>query len=254
MMTIQPDRQYLHLIQKMELMGALLGEIVHDINNEALLISSMLEIILQSSNLDKKDTDNIEKLFLALDNINILVNKLAPYACAKSMDKSVIGLNRIIEELGQVVSSTIDRQNHGGAVCDTAQQIYINEQMFRAALLDMVTKFLRERNHDREFRITASDALVGDMVDLELSPEQDFIKIEVIDSGKEIPPHLAAEIFSDPFYAPKSDPKMIGLDLSMIHMVVMLSNGGIACFSEPDIGTTIKILLPAVTLNGAAAA
>jgi signal transduction histidine kinase len=69
-----------------------------------------------------------------------------------------------------------------------------------------------------------------------------LVEIDVIDSGRGVPPDILPFIF-DPFFT-TGKPKGTGLGLSVSHGIVAKHGGDIRVSSEPGRGTTFTIVLP----------
>jgi signal transduction histidine kinase len=74
-----------------------------------------------------------------------------------------------------------------------------------------------------------------------------FVKIEVTDTGRGIPPDVIDRIF-DPFFTTKQVGEGSGLGLSTVHGIVNGHGGKVTVESEPGLGATFRVFLPA-TVN-----
>jgi PAS domain S-box-containing protein len=69
--------------------------------------------------------------------------------------------------------------------------------------------------------------------------------VEVRDTGRGIPPEIRARIF-DPFFTTKPAGVGVGLGLTICHGIVVELGGEITVDSEPNVGTTFRVVLPTV--------
>jgi CheY-like chemotaxis protein len=92
--------------------------------------------------------------------------------------------------------------------------------------------------------IETSNAFVDETFAREfaISPGQ-YVLIAVADSGTGMSPEVMAKAF-DPFYTTKDVGKGTGLGLSQVYGFVRQSGGHVKIYSEPGVGTTVKIYLP----------
>ena len=71
----------------------------------------------------------------------------------------------------------------------------------------------------------------------------DFIWLEVTDTGQGIDPEHLQHIF-EPFFTTKTDGKGVGLGLAMVYGIIHEHRGIIEVDSIPEKGTTFRIKLP----------
>jgi CheY-like chemotaxis protein len=76
----------------------------------------------------------------------------------------------------------------------------------------------------------------------------DHVVIEVGDTGAGMPPDVVARAF-DPFFSTKAVGDGSGLGLFICHGIVSRLGGTIALRSEPGVGTTVTVKLPAASAD-----
>lgn len=75
------------------------------------------------------------------------------------------------------------------------------------------------------------------------NPDEENIKLEIVDNGVGIAPEDIPHIF-EPFFSTKQKASGIGLGLAIVHGIVQSHNGRVEVNSESGKGTTVIIIIP----------
>src|SRR6185436_7029794 len=82
-------------------------------------------------------------------------------------------------------------------------------------------------------------------IEIAIRPGDDASIIEVSDTGCGIAPEHLPRIF-DPFFTTKEPGKGTGLGLAMVYGIVKQHRGWVELQTQPGVGTTFQIFLPAI--------
>ncbi len=219
--------------QKMETLGRLSGELAHDFKN-------MLNIILGFSTFITERAINEEiihyskSIYKAGNRALTLTNNLLSFSRGEVIKKDYFNLNDLINEVKilaePVVTSRIDFK------------VEIPEKTF-------ILKGDSGKIHQSLLNLclNAKDAIgnrVGTIIcRVTDKKREDFVSIEIEDSGKGIPSDLLDDIFN-PFFTTKKKHSGTGLGLSVVNSVIKSHGGKIKVSSEIGKGSTFHIDLP----------
>ncbi|MBL0371376.1 response regulator [Rhizobium sp. KVB221] len=233
--------------QKMNAVGTLAGGIAHDFNNvlTAILLSSD-HLLLQARQSDSSFADLME-IKRNANRAAVLVRQLLAFSRKQTLRPAVISLTDAIGDLRMLVTRMLSgtkvklEVDYGRDLWPVKTDLSQFEQVMvnlsvnaRDAMPDGGILTIRTRN------LPAADAAELNFRGL---PAEDFVLIDVVDTGTGIPPEIMDKIF-EPFFTTKDIGKGTGLGLSMVYGIIKQSGGYVFPESEIGKGTTFHIFLP----------
>jgi two-component system cell cycle sensor histidine kinase/response regulator CckA len=233
--------------QKLNAVGTLAGGIAHDFNNvlTAILLSSD-HLLLQARPSDASFADLME-IKRNANRAAVLVRQLLAFSRKQTMRPAVLNLTDVVGDLRMLVDRLISGTNvklevdYGRDLWPVRTDLSQFEQVLinlcvnaRDAMPQGGTILIKTRN------VSAEDAGGFHQTDL---PAEDFVMVEVSDTGTGIAPDIMDKIF-EPFFTTKEVGKGTGLGLSMVYGIVKQSGGYIYPESEVGRGTSFRIFLP----------
>ncbi|MCK8778761.1 ATP-binding protein [Rhizobium sp. NTR19] len=233
--------------QKLNAVGTLAGGIAHDFNNvlTAILLSSD-HLLLQARPSDPSFADLME-IKRNANRAAVLVRQLLAFSRKQTMRPAVLNLTDVVGDLRMLVDRLISGTNvklevdYGRDLWPVRTDLSQFEQVLinlcvnaRDAMPNGGTILIKTRN------VTAAEAIAFGQGDV---PAEDFVMVEVSDTGTGIPPEIMDKIF-EPFFTTKEVGKGTGLGLSMVYGIVKQSGGYIHPESEVGRGTSFRIFLP----------
>ena len=245
----------LHQAQKMEAVGQLTGGVAHDFNNLLTVVMGNLQLLAAYHKGDAYSEELTQGALAAARrgadlNRTLLAfsrkQRLAPVAV--DFNEMATGMERMLRRtLGEQVQIVVVRsEDLPRAVVDTAQletallnlAVNARDAMPGGGTLTIETGAVVFDEH--------SAALEGDV-----APGH-YVMLAVSDTGEGMPSEVAARAF-EPFFSTKETGKGSGLGLAMVYGFVKQSGGHVKIYSEPGIGTTVKLFLPRIAAPADAA-
>ena len=235
--------------QKLESLGVVVGGVAHDFNNLLVGILGNAEL----AQLQAKDEDPIQehlsRIQLAGTRAAELTREMLAYAGRGTFALADADLSVLTHELPQLVSASLSkkaqlREEHGEAVWTRVDPSQLRQVVMN--LLINASDALEGETGEITLRTGIADLdqaeLQGAILGPDLEPGR-FAFVEVEDSGCGISPEVREKMF-DPFYSAKAQGR--GLGLAAVIGIVRWHEGAIVVESEPNAGTRIRILLPAI--------
>jgi len=234
---------------KMEAIGTLAGGIAHEFNNSLTAVLGFSELALPLIPSDSKAHRHIQQVVAAGRKSRELVHQLLTFSQQSGPIRRPLSLHSLVKEslklLRPTIPSWIELHEHIAAStrpisADTTQmhQLILN-------LVDNALHAMRQSGGTLDIRL----------VDKEFSDDQTsasgriaagyYACLTVRDSGEGMEPEVASRIF-DPFFTTKPLGEGRGMGLSVVHGIVTAHGGTVLVESQPDLGTTVSVYLPAL--------
>ena len=248
------ETKHARLMDRLASIGKLAGGTAHDLNNILMVITSytaLLEKRLPPSGVEPGFLQEIKK---AAGRAVALTDQLLAFARRQSLQPRTLDLTRFIEER---------RDGLAGLAGPNARMEFILSARLPAVEADpdklaLVLEHLTSNARDAlpaggniiiETSEFQADAEILKAYPL-MSPGR-YAALTFTDTGIGMPPDVRDRIF-EPFFTTKPKGKGTGMGMAMVYGIVRQSGGFIYCSSEPEIGTTIRIFLPATEEPAAA--
>jgi len=236
--------------QRLESLGIMAGGIAHDFNNFLVPILSNASLLKETVSENQRDHQRIEAILNASQQASELIQHLLAYAGTGETFKKIQNLEKIINEVTAILGiETRQSVTLSIELEEDIPPIMADGAQLRQLLLNLLTNALdaiesRPGRINLRLRVAQSD----DPLFSELSPldssttSQDYLLLEVEDTGCGIPPDIRKRIF-DPFFSTK--PNGHGLGLAAVHGIVKGHGGTISVESKKEQGTCMRVLLRA---------
>jgi two-component system cell cycle sensor histidine kinase/response regulator CckA len=229
--------------QKMEAFGQLAGGVAHDFNNLLTLINGYSQILQRMVPVGDAKQKMLGQIFRAGQRAAALTQQLLAFSRQQVLEPKVIDINSIVGDteimlrrlIGEDIELTTVLYPHLSAVkADPGQieQVILNLAVNARDSMPVGGKLTIETS-----QVDSGAPLGGH------APRH--VMISISDTGAGMTPEVRSRAF-EPFFTTKGIGKGTGLGLAVAHGIVKQSGGTIEIYSEPGLGTTLKIRLPAL--------
>ncbi len=234
-------------MQKIESVGQLTGGIAHDFNN-------MLAIVIGSLDIAKRrlDTDRAQALVCinnALDGAHraaLLTARLLAFSRQLPLAPRPLDVNKLVGGMSEMLRHTIGEHLRVETVlAGGLWRAFVDPGQLENAILNLVINARDAMPDGGRLTVETSNAHLDDAYALANAGAEagQFVLLSVTDTGTGMAADVIERVF-DPFFTTKGLGKGTGLGLSQVYGFVKQSGGHVKIYSEPGLGTTVKLYLP----------
>ena len=232
--------------QRLESLGQLAGGIAHDFNNLLAVILNYATFIVEDA-AATPHADDAEQIVRAARRGSDLTHQLLAFARREVIRPRPLDVNTVITEVHQMLRRSIGEH----ITLTVGPPTDVPAVMADPGQLEQVLVNLAVNARDA---MPAGGDLTIDTaaVDVDtdhaaaragLSPGR-YVRIRVSDIGEGMPKDVIEKAF-DPFFTTKPSGQGTGLGLATVYGIITQAGGTVQIYSEPGLGTTITLLLPA---------
>jgi PAS domain S-box-containing protein len=233
--------------QKMETVGQLSGGIAHDFNN-------LLTVIVGNSEFLSDQLKPRPDLRQLADDIGHagergaeLTQRLLAFSRRQTLRPIEINCNNLLESMHKLLRRALREDIEIKLDFDPDIPLaFADPAQLESAILNLGLNAQDAMAGGGRLTLTTAGAsLDGQYQRLhqDVRPGE-YVLIAITDTGAGMPKDVLERVF-EPFFTTKEVGKGSGLGLSMVYGFVKQSNGHVAIYSEPGLGTTVRMYLPA---------
>jgi PAS domain S-box-containing protein len=242
------QKERLQQSQKMEAIGTLAGGVAHDFNNLLTVILGNIELAFHKLGPDDLVRHRLLEVDKAAKRASVLTRQLLAFSRRQQIERLTINLNDTIGEimklLHRIIGADIEVQVKAGA---NLSAIFADPAQIEQIVMNLAVNARDAMPSGGQLIIETSNVTLDESYQRQYAYVQpgSYVQMLVSDTGCGMDEQTKARIF-EPFFTTKEVGKGTGLGLAMVYGIVKQHDGYINVYSEPEQGTTFKILLPVV--------
>jgi PAS domain S-box-containing protein len=221
--------------EKLAAMGRLTSQIAHELNNPLYGIMNTLELLKTEISPTSKRRKILEMAHSETLRLSDLLRKMLSFSKPDQEERQPVDINSVLDEILLLHEKQL-KENDININCVYAQllaPVNASKNQLRQVFLNMVAN--------------ARDAMPGGgTLTVTTRADDHNVVIEIADTGIGIKEEHLERIF-DSFFTTKDEVKGVGLGLSVCYGFIKDHGGDIEVKSQPGLGTTFRITLPAQT-------
>lgn len=234
--------EHFQKMEKLESVGLLAGGIAHDFNN--ILTAIIGNASLAKLKLGKDNDSKIFQLLTEIEDASIgakdLTQQLLTFAEGGTPVLETVSVGQLLKD------SSASALRGSNVRCkfdlpDNLWPVEIDRGQINQVINNLVINADQAMKGGGILNITAQNTVITNDCLLPLQ-EGKYVQISVQDHGEGIPPEYLDKLF-DPYFTTKQMGSGLGLTTS--YSIIIKHNGFITVESDPGIGTTFNVYLPA---------
>ena len=229
--------------QKMEAVGQLTGGIAHDFNNMLAVVVGGLDLARRKLHGPRREVEfHLDNAMDGATRAAALTRRLLSFARAEPLVPEAVAPSELVEDMLELADRAIgERIQVRTRFAAEPWQVWADRTQLENAILNLAVN-ARDAMDGSGALTIAVDNLTLDGAGDALAPG-DYVRIQVIDTGRGIPPENLHRVF-EPFFTTKPLGKGTGLGLSQLFGFARQSGGDVTIESEVGKGTTVSVFLP----------
>ncbi len=220
--------------EKMSAVGLLVSGVAHELNNPLAGVVGYSQLLLKED-VGERIRRGLEKINKEAERCKKIVQNLQTFARKRKPQKDYIGINGIIE-------STLELRSYQLRVDNIAVELDLDPDLPKT-----MADFHQLQQVFINILVNAHQAMVekggGGRLAIRSRDREDFIRVEIRDSGPGIPEENLPRIF-DPFFTTKEVGQGTGLGLSLCYGILEEHHGRIAARNDPGGGAVFTVEIP----------
>ncbi len=233
--------------QKLEAIGHLAGGVAHDFNNILAGALGYLELIKGDISPESELSSPLAAVERLLWRGAELTKALLAFSRKGAWQREAIDLNRMIQEVAEVVERTVGRRHELRLRLDpNLRSVFGDRSQIHQVIMNLSINACEAMEREGTLTITTRNVEAGDRIyrvqnDLKQSPA---VAISFADTGRGVAEEIRARIF-EPFFSTKEDKSGVGLGLAVVKGIVDRHGGGLVVSGQPGRSAVFTVYLPA---------
>jgi len=237
--------------QKMEALGQLTGGISHDFNNFLQVMLGHLDILSLKINRNTADEASLvrglDSIRSAVTKASALTQQLLAFARKQRLEGRIVNLNSVAQGISDMVLKTLGQEiSLQRQLEPELANCQLDPTQLEACLINILVNAKDAMPHGGKVTIITENVTVNseDVSSYAGLSAGRYVSIAITDTGTGIQPEILKRVM-EPFFTTKDEGKGTGLGLSMVYGFAKQSGGTATIYSEPGLGTTVRLYFKA---------
>jgi two-component system, cell cycle sensor histidine kinase and response regulator CckA len=236
--------------ERIEVVGQLAGGMAHEANNQMSVVLGAASFILARTDLPEPVRQDVDYIRQAAERTASITRQLLAFSRRQILQPKVVDLNSVLNNLQPILHRTLTEQQTLELRLDpTVPPIRADPAQLDQVLLNLTINARDAMPDGGTLTIETREVELGDKYvarrpGVSIIPGT-YTALVVSDTGHGMDQETMKHLF-EPFFTTKAVGKGSGLGLAMVYGIVKQTGGNIWAYSEPGMGTTLKLYFPSV--------
>ncbi len=238
--------------QKMDAVGRLAGGIAHDFNNLLTVIRLNTEIIMEGFDPTDPRSEDVKQIRSAAERASGLTRQLLAFSRKQILQPRVLDMNSVVGNVEPMLRRLIGEDITIASTCSARGYVVADPGQLDQILVNLVVNARDAMPQGGRITIETRNVELDETYTSEHAPvvAGRYVMLAVGDNGVGMNRDTREHAF-DPFFTTKEAGKGTGLGLATVYGIVKQSGGYVWIYSEPALGTTLKLYFPEVSASAA---
>ena len=229
--------------QRMEDVGSIAVGLAHNFNNILSTISLNVDLALLEGGVQESTRARLQQISDASWKAAGLVKRLMQFSRRRELQVRPVQINWVVTEVLNLVRPILRNVQLNTDLGRDIPDLEVDPMEIEQVLVNMIVNARDAMPEGGELTISTQLEVSDSAEAGSEAKSQQFVKINIADTGTGIPEELQSRIF-EPFFTTKTAEKGTGLGLSSAYGIVQQHHGKITVWSELGKGTKFTVRLP----------
>jgi two-component system cell cycle sensor histidine kinase/response regulator CckA len=251
---VEDDRraaEHLRQAQRLEAVGSLAGGVAHEVNNMMTAVIGFGGFVLKGLPADHPHRSDVTEMVKAANRAAGITRQLLAFTRQQVLQPSILDLNTVVGNLTRMLGSMLGAEIELAVRLDPdVGRVQADPGQLEQVIINLALNARHAMQSGGRLRVETSNVMLDDTyrvrhpgIAIEQGP---YVALSVTDTGVGMDMATRSRAF-EPFFTTKAVGEGTGLGLSTAYGIIKQSGGYIWLYSEPAIGTTVKVYLPRAT-------
>ena len=244
--------------RRLQAVGTLAGGVAHEVNNQLMAVLGFGEFVLKELGADHPQTRDVEVMIRSASRAAQVAQQLLTFSRRQVTQAQLMDVHAAAAALAPVLERLLGADKTLVILPNQSRrQVRADPTQIDQVLINLAANARDAMGTGGRLTIGIDEVLLDDgyakahgVAHLVRGPH---VRLTVSDTGCGMDRATLAKVF-EPFFTTKPVGAGTGLGLSTVYGIVKQHDGFIWAYSEPKLGTTMKIYLPAAQVDASGAA